>query len=362
MSDIESENEPFLIEKVIDKLLEEERQNFDGTDEEFNDKIREEIPERFGKSFENIAKGILDDLKEGAIESAKYQEEVRNKIDEDYRDILTGFDVFLELNRFIGQDFYKKYYTAYSGSYDDLLKLDTLMLIHARACQIAGEIRLLVEGGFADGAHARWRSLHELTVIFLFLYDNDYEVIQMYNDYEIIESMKKAREYQTHCERLGKEPLSEEEMNQLEADRQKLLDKYGNDFGRSYGWTKNVIVNSGERHFKKIEELVGKEYLRVIYAWASESVHGSVSANKKRLGLPKDEIAPFLPTSSEFGLDDPIQYTSYSLLTISGVLLAMEDSVLNHMYGQYLSIFQNQIIEQLDQLAEGTNDSKAKPK
>ena len=356
------ENKPFSLEKLMHEIFKEEQEKFEGSDEQFNQKFSEEISDRFGKTFENIAKDILEGLFEDTIEAAKHQDEVRKKIDGRYGQILSGFDVFLELNRFIGQDTYKKYYAHYKDNTDDLLKLDTLIFIHSRACQMATEIRVLIEAGFADGAHARWRSLHELTVIFLFLYDNDYEVIRMYNDYEVIESFKKANEYQKNYESLGKEPLPEAQINQLEADRQRLLSKYGNDFGRSYGWTKTVIQNSGERHFRKIEELVGKDYLRVIYAWANESVHASVSANKKRLGLPKDGVTPFLPTSSEFGLDDPIQYTTYSLLTISDVLLEMEESVLNHMYGEYLVTFQNQIIKELERLADEPDNSTTKAK
>src|SRR4029077_18930805 len=41
----------------------------------------------------------------------------------------------------------------------------SLIKIHARAVQISYEILALIRGGFADGAHARWRSLHELAII-----------------------------------------------------------------------------------------------------------------------------------------------------------------------------------------------------
>lgn len=38
----------------------------------------------------------------------------------------------------------------------------TLVKLHARSILISNEIVTLVRGGYADGAHARWRSLYEL--------------------------------------------------------------------------------------------------------------------------------------------------------------------------------------------------------
>jgi hypothetical protein len=44
-----------------------------------------------------------------------------------------------------------------------------LIKIHARAIQVANEILTLLKAGYADGANGRWRTLYELTPLFLFL-------------------------------------------------------------------------------------------------------------------------------------------------------------------------------------------------
>ena len=44
-----------------------------------------------------------------------------------------------------------------------------LWRLHARSCQITMEILALLKSGFADGAHARWRTLHEIAVTALFI-------------------------------------------------------------------------------------------------------------------------------------------------------------------------------------------------
>lgn len=339
--------EPFYIEKLINKKIESKRKNFKGTPEEFEKMLEEKFTGKLKVFFEDLTREILEGLEEAAIEAKTYKEGIGDKITDKYGDALAYYDTFLELNKHIGYDFYNKFYKQFENSNEDLLKLDTLILIHTRACQIAGEVRLLIGGGFADGAHARWRSLHELSVIFLFLYDNDYSVIQMYNDYEIIESVKKAREHQKNYEELGFDPIPQKMIDELEAKRQYLIEIHGKDFVKAYGWTMNVIANPSERHFRKVEELVGKSHMRALYAWASENIHGGVSANVKKLGLPKNKKGHLLQTVSEFGIIDPAQYASYSLYDISETLLSMEDSVLNKIYGELLTILQNELVNEL---------------
>jgi len=47
--------------------------------------------------------------------------------------------------------------------------LTALASIHARGCQVFQEIIVLLRHGFAEGADARWRTLHELSVTALFI-------------------------------------------------------------------------------------------------------------------------------------------------------------------------------------------------
>ena len=44
-------------------------------------------------------------------------------------------------------------------------KWTVLNRLHGRACQVTAEIICLLKAGYADGAEARWRSLHELSVV-----------------------------------------------------------------------------------------------------------------------------------------------------------------------------------------------------
>lgn len=59
---------------------------------------------------------------------------------------------------------------------DNELLVSVLVHFHARACQLGKEILKLLKGGFAEGAFARWRTLHEIVVISFFIKDHGNEM------------------------------------------------------------------------------------------------------------------------------------------------------------------------------------------
>ncbi len=58
--------------------------------------------------------------------------------------------------------------------------VEVLTRLHARACQISSEILVLLSGGFADGAMARWRTLHEIAVTTFFVARHGEPVAERY--------------------------------------------------------------------------------------------------------------------------------------------------------------------------------------
>lgn len=75
--------------------------------------------------------------------------------------------------------------------------------LHARSCQVLYEIVTLIEGGFADGAMSRCRTLHEIAVTAMFLERADEDLAARYINHQVVESWKarpEAREVlRTHC-------------------------------------------------------------------------------------------------------------------------------------------------------------------
>jgi hypothetical protein len=334
--------EPFYIERLIQKAIDDEKARFKGSEKEFEKAIRKKIPRLISSLIEGLYKVVYKYCLDENNDLKKREREILKKIDKRYSDGIRLFEAFIELNTKISSYTYDKYFQIFD-SIEDHLKLDTLIALHVRACQISNEINVLVKNGYADGAFARWRTLHEICVTFLFLYDSDYDTIEMYNDFEIMEKLKKAQNYEQLCNELNW-TIEDFNLKELLLAKDKLIEKYGKDFIKDYGWTKKHLKEP--RTFKELEKKVSKDYLRTVYAWSCESVYAGVSGIRYKHSLRKKEQYNFLTSSNDYGFTDPVQFTSYSLLEMSQVLLGMEDSIMNNIYDELLIAFQNKLVKE----------------
>lgn len=217
-------------------------------------------------------------------------------------------------------------------------KHEAIIKLHARALQISNEILTLLKSGYADGANARWRSLHEIAVITFFLFDNNNEVSKRYLEHAAIKIFKEASDYRDVYKKLGHPPLEEEEFNKIKEEKERLCKKYGKEFKDDYGWIPSSIIR--DRNFKSLEKEVRLDKLRPYYHLSSSSVHGGAKGFH-RLGIMdgyQDKV--FLVGPSNYGLADPLQNTAISLSHVSFCLLALKpdfESIIQiHVISQYV--------------------------
>ena len=74
---------------------------------------------------------------------------------------------------------------------------------HSRACQIADEILYLMEGGYADGALALSRSLHELAITSMFISTHGEETARRFLAHRAVDLKRDERHYHEFLERKG---------------------------------------------------------------------------------------------------------------------------------------------------------------
>ena len=218
---------------------------------------------------------------------------------------------------------------SFQAKEPDNVKFGTLKSLHARACQIAFEVLELIKGGFADGALARWRSLHEISVTANFLENSSEELCQRYLDYYFVENFSEIKEYQKNCEKLGYERMSDDEFAEAENDINELKSKYGNEFVKPYGWIGNMLPKA-KRNFAGIEETVEFKYMRSYYKMANNSVHSGSKGFLYKLGT-FEQSNILLAGPSNYGFADPAQNAAFSLfqttLTLSGFESYLEDGL-----------------------------------
>jgi hypothetical protein len=199
--------------------------------------------------------------------------------------------------------------------------VEAITMLHARACQISAEVLVLLEAGFAEGAMARWRSLHEVATTLLFIQKHGSATAERYLAHDVVESWKAAKEYSTHSARLGYEPISTEELAEVKRAYDSALMKYGDGFGTSYGWAASDL-QIRKPTFADIEKGAGFEHFRPFYRLASHPVHANSKAVKFRLGMLEGTNAlPVGPTN--YGLADPGQNTGLSLSHVTAALITM---------------------------------------
>ena len=239
---------------------------------------------------------------------------------------------FDQLEIFIS--FNLEYGVIVSGSYrkknNNDVKFETLVRLHARACQIASEVLELIKNGFADGAFARWRSLYEISILSNFLRDKPVDLCQRYLDHSFVENYHETQEYQKNCEKLGYEPLSEDEINLVHDLLEEQKKKYGDDFARPYGWLGDYLPKR-KWNFAGIEETIEFKFMRSFYKMANNSVHSGAKGFLFKLGTyNQDEV--MLAGPSNYGFADPAQNAAYSLLQTTLTLSEFETYLEDALY------------------------------
>jgi hypothetical protein len=204
--------------------------------------------------------------------------------------------------------------------------IQVILRLHARACQVAHEIVALLQSGFADGAHARWRTLHELTVTGFFIAEHGDPTAERFVLHHGIETFKAAEQFQKYCQRLGFRSLTKRKFSDIAKRKERLIKRFGKSFNGDYGWAASIIQKDRPT-FRDIEEMVQLDYIRPYYKLACSNVHAGAKGAFERLGLYKDNSNVLLAGPSSIGLADPGQAAALSLSQITTCLLLAEPTL-----------------------------------
>ena len=235
----------------------------------------------------------------------------------------TAFDrlrALLEAVIELGGEFNVQYAPAAANETDYLF--DALRRLHARACLLSNEVLWMMEGGFASGAMARWRTLHEISVVAFFLKEHGQSVAERYLLHDRIDTCKAARQYQTYCGRLGREPLSAEVLQKLEEVRNDLCVRFGRAYGEDWGWASQAL-GLQRPSFADIERSINLDHMRPYFKLACYSNHAGSKGLRYDLGNALVPVGRevLLAGPSDAGFFDPGYSTAISLFQVTVCLL-----------------------------------------
>lgn len=271
---------------------------------------------------------ILADLKSRAPEMLAEHKEIRNGFEQsvyrEWRKALELLEMFIVIASEAGEDFNEEFRPSASQNTDFMFEV--LTRLHARSCQIANEVLTLLKAGYADGADARWRTMHEIAVIGFFIGKFGQDTAERYLLHEAVESYHAAQQYQRHYIKRGYEPLADSELSRLHSSYEQLVERFGRPYANNYGWAASVLGNRDPK-FSDIEQAVDLEHWRPHYKLASHNVHANPKGVFFKLGLYPGERELLLAGPSDTGFADPGHSTAISLLQITTSLLTLKPNV-----------------------------------
>jgi len=295
-------------------LTEEDLDNILSRLEKFNS----ELPERTIKMVEeiapNVSEALLKNMDKATKDERKSITKFREHIWKTWEESFSLLHLLIDIASRAGENA-----IAISNMDDEEpsnLK-SVILRLQARGVQVAREILALMEAGFADGATARWRTLHEITVISLFISDHGEECAIRYIEHDSIAIYKGTKTYQEYCENLGYEPIPSDEYAEIKKAYEECITKYGEEYDKDYGWAAPYL--KGRCNFREIENAIEINNLRPFYKYACQTVHAGPRGIFHKVGLMNEDIILF--NASDYGFAEVGRNTAMSLTLLSAQLL-----------------------------------------
>lgn len=288
----------------------------------------------FLSSMPTIVDGISDDAAKSLLKTLKknWRKEYllqiddkkgfRSRLEKRWGKALGKLRMLLTVSLELGSE------NAASESCEDVLLRDVLTRLHVRACQVAAEIITLLEGGFADGAMARWRTLHEISVVTVLIAEHGAPLAERYVAHRAIEAKAGKEQFLLCYEKLSYTPLTADECREIDEAYDVALARFGKDFRLPYGWAAGFAPKNrrGVIGLAELEAAAGRSAFASHYKLASHNVHAGPHALFFRLGLIDNSF--LLAGRSNAGLSEPGQNTAISLSLIT-ILAIGDDSTLD---------------------------------
>ncbi|MER9948502.1 DUF5677 domain-containing protein [Mesorhizobium sp. M0047] len=283
-------------------------------------KITERLPHITQEVFDRAGSHYFKNLKdrwptEGAIQRFE-TDEFCERIEERWGEGLDLLRMLLTCCREFGSENLKRRQRSKSKKHSN--REFVLTNLHARSCQVADEVITLMSNGFADGAMARWRTLHELSVVATLIADGDETLAERYINHDAVEVKRQADDYNQTQVPLGYAPIGKREQRSIDMEFSESIASYGTEFASPYGWAAKRL-NKRKPTFKDLQEEAGRAGMNAYYKMASFNVHAGARTMFFRLSsFGRDNVLVAGRTNA--GLVEPAQHTAYSLLQITTLL------------------------------------------
>lgn len=246
----------------------------------------------------------------------KYElEGFQDRLEERWGEPLSYLRMTLTCCREIGANTSSRH--AKSKSKRHKLRRWVLVRLHTRACQVTDEVICLLQNGFADGAMARWRTLHELSIVATIIADGDEDLAERYIAHDAVEVKRQADVYDQAQTELGHghPTISKRDRASIDKNYNRAIDRYGSEFAHPYGWAAKHLRQK-KPTFKELQATANRAVMNSYYKLASFNVHAgarSLFFNLSSMGFSE----PLIAGRSNAGLEEPGTRAAHTIVLIT---------------------------------------------
>ncbi|MCG9738468.1 DUF5677 domain-containing protein [Shewanella insulae] len=228
-----------------------------------------------------------------------------------WKDGFQKLDMLRQISIEAGMEFQKHFLSIPEYETDPLLGV--LMRQHANACRIAGEVILLLKGGYPDGALARWRSLFEISVTCLVINKYGRDAAKDYIRHGRVKAVEGMEEYQKTAKEMNLQPYDENEISAAIALKEEMSEGETH-----FHWARKY---AGASKLEKLRENVGLGKWSHNYKLASRNVHADYSEMLSLFAMSEAKQDMLLVGQSNSGMVEPAHMTAITLAQITSAFL-----------------------------------------
>lgn len=224
----------------------------------------------------------------------------------------------------IGEKHAQEQFEASEDEHDYIF--GALSYLHPRMLLVAGEIDALLRTGFPDGALARWRTLHEISVVAMFIEQSDQATAKRYLASFQFNALRAANQLNKYADRAKLNPFSTEEIAEMESHCVALTEDLGRQIKGDYDWAKEA-VGKNRPTLLDLEEASGLDHWRPRYRWASQHTHAGHRPLDKLLGMAEAKEPINLVGASNSGFVDPFSMSGISISICCAAFLGRRPTI-----------------------------------
>ena len=282
------------------------------------DKLVEDLPDAIvrlaGKMSQDVARGIREQWDDTRSTVPDPTARTRTVIARDWGAAIDASRLLVTLCTQEGETFNDRHLRSQRGTIRD----EARARLHIRACRIAEEIILLLEHGHAEGALARWRTLHEVAVVATLIKEGGDDLAERFFDHDAVEQKRMLDDYRRAALAAGEPSPPAAQAREIERSFDDMVTRYGKHFQGMYGWASEQLGLPKEPKFHDLQDAIGSLSLKHRFRVASSSNHASVAT----LGQPVHHWDPTttIPGAFAAGFEGPAVDTAQAIVQATTAL------------------------------------------